>query len=167
MTKNFWIYTLGTNRIRWCWDGNCDIETIRVACCNASTTMHEMGKTNFELDLLNRPQFIDQSHNHCTFCPGILSGFPTVIRQSKTLTRTSTHTVTHFQRAGRTGLKNTAKAQRQHRSNVKLAELVRARFCLSRGSRFDSGKKLQKLRTQIYIWAHRASSKATRLFLTK
>ena len=27
--------------------------------------------------------------------------------------------------------------------------------------------KLQKSRTQIYIWAHRASSKATRLFLTK
>jgi len=41
-----------------------EIVTLRQSCCDASTTMHEMRKTNFELDLLNRPQFIDQSNNH-------------------------------------------------------------------------------------------------------
>ena len=39
------------------------------------------------------------------------------------------------------------------RDDVKLAQLVRARDCLSRGRRFDSGKnsKNKKLRTQIYM----------------
>ena len=61
-----------------------EIVTLRQSCCDASTTMHEMGKTNFELDLLNQPQFIGQSNNHSTYCPRLvisLSGFPTVIKQ--------------------------------------------------------------------------------------
>jgi len=50
---------------------------------------------------------------------------------------------------------------------VQLVQWVKAQDCLSRDRRFNSGKNTKKSRTQIYILAHQASSKATTLFLTK